>query len=88
MKKHGVAKKDMSIKIARKTLTGEDNPLKQMQMIMKEFGIKRGDVTQFVLNNGFDDMKSLAAAAKEKNVGILELLKAVDEAKETKANNK
>jgi len=88
MDKFGVAKKDMSIKIARKTLTGEDNPLKQMQMIMKEFGIKRGDVTQFVMDNGFDDMKSLAAAAKEKNVGILELLKAVDEAKETKGNKK
>jgi len=81
MEKYGVAKKDMSVKIARKTLTGENNPLKQMQMIMKEFKIKRGDVTQFVKDNGFDDMKSLAAAANEKNVGILELLKAPAEAK-------
>lgn len=81
MDKFGVTKKDMSVKIARNTLTGENNPLKQIQMIMKEFGIKRGDVTQFVLDNGFDGMKSLAAAAKEKNVGILELLKAPAEAK-------
>ncbi|OLN26312.1 hypothetical protein DVDV_2760 [Desulfovibrio sp. DV] len=40
------------------------------------------------MDNGFDDMKSLAATAKEKNIGILELLKAVDEAKETKGNKK
>jgi len=75
MEKFGVSKKDMSIKIARKTTTGEDNPLKQVQMIMKEFGIKRNEVKKFVVDKGFDGLKSLALTAKEKNVGILELLK-------------
>ncbi len=75
MEKFGVTKKDMSVKIARKTTTGDDNPLKQMQLIMKEFGLKRGDVKKFVSDKGFDGLKGLAATAKEKNVGILELLK-------------
>jgi len=42
MDKFGVSKKDMSVKSARKTSTGEDNPLKQMQIIMKDFELKRG----------------------------------------------
>ena len=75
MAKFGVSKQDMSVKVSRKTLTGEDNPLKQMQMIMKEFGIKRGEVLDFVKEKGFEGLKSLAATAKEKQVGILELLR-------------
>jgi len=75
MEKFGVSKKDMSVKIARKTVTGDANPLKQMQLIMKEFGLKRGEVKKFVIDKGFDGLKGLAATAKEKNVGILELLK-------------
>jgi len=81
MEKFGVSKKDMSIAIARKTAKGEANPLKQMQMIMREFGVKRGAVTQFIMDKGYDGLKQLTAAAKEKNVGILELLKATAEAK-------
>ena len=46
-----------------------------MQLIMKEFSLKRGDVKKFVTDKGFDGLKGLAATAKEKNVGILELLK-------------
>ncbi len=75
MDKFGVSKKDMSVKIPRKTTTGEDNPLKQMQLIMKEFGLKRGEVKSFVTDKGFDGLKGLAAAAKEKQVGILDLLR-------------
>jgi len=75
MEKFGVSKKDMSIKIARKTATGDANPLKQMQLIMKEFGLKKKDVKKFVIDKGFEGLKGLAATAKEKNVGILELLK-------------
>ena len=74
MKKFDVSKKDMSVKVARKTSTGDDNPLKQMQMIMKEFGIARGEVKKFVMDKGFDGLKGLATAAKEKGVGIIELL--------------
>jgi len=88
MDKFGVSKKDMSVKIARKTLSGDDNPLKQMQMIMKAFEVKRGDVTQFIMDKGYSGLKELAAAAKEKNVGILELLKASAEAQEAKGNKK
>jgi predicted transcriptional regulator len=74
MKKFDVKKKDMSVKVARKTTSGEDNPLKQMQMVMKEFGVARGEVKKFVTDKGFDGLKGLAAAAKEKNVSIIELL--------------
>ncbi|MFU2207737.1 MucR family transcriptional regulator [Solidesulfovibrio sp. C21] len=88
MEKFGVSKKDMSIKIARKTLTGEDNPLKQIQMIMKEFGIKRGEVTQFVMDKGYGGLKELTAEVKEKNIGLLELLKSSAEAQEAKDNKK
>lgn len=44
MDKFGVSKKDMSVKSARKTTSGEDNPLNQMYQIMKEFDSKRGEV--------------------------------------------
>ena len=81
MKKFGITKKDMSVKVARKTPKGEDNPLNQMYLIMKEFEIKRGDVIQFIKDKGYDNLKGLVAAAKEKNVGILELLKVPAEAK-------
>ena len=74
MQKFDVSKKDMSVKVARKTTSGEDNPLKQMQMIMKDFGIARGEVKKFVMDKGFDGLKGLAAAAKEKGVGIIEML--------------
>ncbi len=87
MKKFDVPKKDMSVKSARKTTTGEDNPLKQMQMIMKEFDIKRGEVKEFVTDKGFDGLKGLAAAAKEKNVGILDLLREAA-AQDAKGNKK
>uniref|UniRef100_I2Q001 ROS/MUCR transcriptional regulator protein n=1 Tax=Desulfovibrio sp. U5L TaxID=596152 RepID=I2Q001_9BACT len=87
MDKFEVSKKDMSVKSTRKTTTGEDNPLKQMQMIMQGFGVKRGEVKGFVTEKGFDGLKGLAAAAKEKNVGILELLKEA-EAQDTKGNTK
>jgi hypothetical protein len=88
MDKYGVAKKDMSVKIVRKTTSGEDNPLKQMQMIMKTFEVKRGGVTQFIMDKGYSGLKELAAAAKEKDVGILELLKASAETQEAKADKK
>lgn len=87
MEKFDVSKKDMSVKSPRKTTTGEDNPLKQMQMVMQEFGVKRGEVKDFVTEKGFDGLKGLAAAAKEKNVGILDLLKEAD-AQDAKGNKK
>uniref|UniRef100_I2PX34 ROS/MUCR transcriptional regulator protein n=1 Tax=Desulfovibrio sp. U5L TaxID=596152 RepID=I2PX34_9BACT len=87
MDKFQVSKKDMSVKSTRKTTTGEDNPFKQMQMIMQEFGVKRGEVKSFVTDKGFDGLKGLVAAAKEKNVGILELLKEAD-AQDSKGNKK
>jgi len=77
MEKYGISKKDMSVSVARKTRTGEDNPLKQMQMIMHEFGIKRGDVMKFIQNKGFSGLKELASQAKEKSVGVVELLQKV-----------
>ena len=78
MDKFGVTKKEMSVKVARKTPKGEDNPLKQMYLIMTEFGVNRGDVTQFIKDKGYDSLKGLVAAAKEKNVGFIELLKESD----------
>lgn len=81
MDKFGVSKKDMSIKIARKTLSGDDSPLTKIHLIMKEFGVKRGDVTQFIKDKGYDNLNGLVTAAKEKNTGIIELLKASAEAK-------
>uniref|UniRef100_I2Q6F9 ROS/MUCR transcriptional regulator protein n=1 Tax=Desulfovibrio sp. U5L TaxID=596152 RepID=I2Q6F9_9BACT len=87
MDKFDVSKKDMSVKSTRKTATGEDNPLNQMYQIMKEFEIKRGEVKNFVTEKGFAGLKGLAAAAKEKGVGILELLKEAD-AQDSKGNKK
>jgi predicted transcriptional regulator len=87
MAKFDVSKKDMSVKSARKTATGDDNPLNQMYQIMKAFDIKRGDVKNFVIEKGFDGLKGLAAAAKEKNVGIVELLNEA-EARDAKGNTK
>jgi predicted transcriptional regulator len=87
MDKFGVSKKDMSVKSARKTTSGEDNPLNQMYQIMKEFDIKRGEVKNFVTEKGFDGLKGLSASAKEKGVGIVELLKEAD-AQDSKGNKK
>ena len=75
MERFGVSKKDMSIASGRKTPTGDDNPLKKMHMIMKEFNVKRGDVTKFIKESGYDDLKSLMELEKTKEIGLIDLLK-------------
>ena len=75
MAKHGVTDKDMQGDIERKVKTGDDNALKILGYIMKEYDITRSEVKAFVVKYGFKDLKDLMAQAKDKNISALDLLK-------------
>lgn len=75
MAKHGVSDKEMQGTIERKVRKGENNALKILSYIMKEYGLKRDEVKPFVAKHGFNDLKDLMIQAKDKNMSALDLLK-------------
>lgn len=53
---------------------GEDFPVVVFANIMKKYGKKRNEVTQFIMDSGFDGLKDLTSKAREAKKKPLDLL--------------
>ncbi|MFU2207307.1 MucR family transcriptional regulator [Solidesulfovibrio sp. C21] len=75
MQKYGVANEDMTGDIKRTVLKGDNNPLKISDYIMKEYKVARSEVSNFIAENGFKDLKDLMKQAKDAGVMPFEFFK-------------